>query len=127
MYDGENGELWAPHVGIDEAWTSNNWLDGVLVSCIGHGNVWIPKNGHGYSLTSHVGSQGEFGSHVGSWESLESHVKLGGMSSAMEQRLHLLLLTHDLLEIVASTFSRRLPYAYTPMFSKDNNLALDEG
>jgi len=125
VHDGEHGGVWAPHVGIDEAWASH--IEPRKASTLGIG---LEGN-----LGSHVGGQGGFGPHLGIWESLGSHVEIGeGLALAMEQRLHLFSLMHDLLEVFVGTTSKMLPYAHTPMFPKDNGtrvlagiLALDEG
>ena len=73
---------------------------------------WFPTlTQEGLDTQNQVGRQRSFGSHIDSWEILGPHVELGeGLALAMENRIHLFILTHDLLKVFTSTSSWRYTY-----------------
>jgi len=68
-----------------------------------------------------------FWPHARNWRILGHHVELGeSLDSNMEQRLHLFILTHNLVEVFIGTYSGILPHAYMPMFLEDSFVVHDE-
>lgn len=105
----------------------NKWIEVVLAPHIRLGKVYELDIGMENNLAPHIREWGSFWFHIGSWRILGPHTKLEeGLTLNMEQRLHMFILTYDLIKFFVSSSSQRLQYTYTPIFPEDLNAASNE-